>query len=107
MGIKAGANFVSTVVEGDGLKYVWSGFLITIIPILLVGVFARLRYKMNYFTIMGLVAGSTTDPPALAFANQTANNDAPAVGYSTVYPLTMFLRIITAQVIILLACGVL
>jgi putative transport protein len=64
----------------------------------------RLHYKMNYFTLMGLMAGSTTDPPALAFANQTAGNDAPAVGYSTVYPLSMFLRILTAQLIILLLC---
>jgi putative transport protein len=60
---------------------------------------------MNYFTLMGLLAGSTTDPPALAYANQTAGNDAPAVGYTTVYPLVMFLRIVTAQVIILVLCG--
>ena len=68
------------------------------------GLVGRLHYKMNYFTLMGLIAGSTTDPPALAFANQTAGNDAPAVGYSTVYPLSMFLRILTAQLIILLLC---
>ena len=105
VGIKAGANFVDTVVAGDGLKYVWSGFLITIIPILIIGLIARLKFKMNYFTLMGLIAGSNTDPPALAFANQMANNDAPAVGYSTVYPLTMFLRILTAQIIILMMCG--
>lgn len=105
VGIKAGANFVATVVDGDGLKYVACGFLITILPILIMGVVARLRYKLNYFTLMGLIAGSTTDPPALAFANQTAGNDAPAVGYSTVYPLAMFLRILTAQVIILLLCA--
>ena len=66
---------------------------------------ARFKYKMNYFTLMGLIAGSTTDPPALAFANQSSNNDAPSVGYSTVYPLTMFLRILTAQIIILLMCS--
>jgi putative transport protein len=105
VGIKAGANFVDTVVAGDGIKYVWTGFLITIIPILIIGVFARLKYKCNYYTLMGFIAGCTTDPPALAFANQTANNDLPAVGYSTVYPLAMFLRILTAQVIILLMCG--
>lgn len=105
VGIKAGANFVNTVVEGDGLNYVWMGFLITVIPILIVGVIARLKYKLNYFTLMGLIAGSTTDPPALAFANQSSNTDAPAVGYSTVYPLTMFLRIVTAQLIVLLLCG--
>ena len=106
VGIKAGATFWQTVTEGDGLTYVWSGFLITVIPILLIGVLARLKYKMNYFTLMGLIAGATTDPPALAYANQTANNDAPAVGYSTVYPLCMFLRILTAQLIILLLYSV-
>ncbi|MDE7378125.1 MAG: putative transporter [Paraprevotella sp.] len=104
VGIKAGANFFDTVVAGDGLKYVWTGFLITVVPILIIGLIARLKYKLNYFTIMGLIAGSTTDPPALAFANQSANNDAAAVGYSTVYPMTMFLRILTAQIIILLLC---
>ena len=103
--IKAGEHFVDTVVAGDGLTYVWTGFLITVIPILIIGVIARMRFKLNYFTIMGLIAGSTTDPPALAFANQAYSTDAPAVGYSTVYPLTMFLRILTAQLIVLLLCG--
>ena len=102
VGIKAGANFVQTVVEGDGLLYVGCGFLITIIPLIIMGVFARKYYKMNYFKLMGLMAGATTDPPALAYANQTANNNAPAVGYSTVYPVTMFLRILTAQLLILI-----
>lgn len=105
VGIKAGGNFVQTVVEGDGLLYVGCGFLITTLPLLIMGLVARLKYKMNYFTLMGLLAGSTTDPPALAYANQTAGNDAPAVGYTTVYPLVMFLRIVTAQVIILVLCG--
>ncbi|MBP5381075.1 MAG: putative transporter [Bacteroidaceae bacterium] len=105
VGVKAGASFVDTVVEGDGLTYVWCGFLITIIPILIVGTIARLRYKMNYFTLMGLIAGSNTDPPALAYATQSTGSDAPAVGYSTVYPLSMFLRILTAQLIILLLCA--
>ncbi len=102
VGIKAGANFVQTVVEGDGLLYVGCGFLITIIPLIIMGVFARKYYKMNFFKLMGLMAGATTDPPALAYANQTANNNAPAVGYSTVYPVTMFLRILTAQLLILI-----
>ena len=102
VGIKAGGNFISTVVEGDGLLYVLSGFLITVIPILCIGPVARYRYKMNYFTLMGMIAGTYTDPPALAYANQTAGNDAPALGYTTVYPLAMFLRIITAQVLILI-----
>ena len=101
VGIEAGESFVQTVVEGDGLFYVGYGFLITIIPLLLVGIFARWYYKVNYFTLMGLIAGSTTDPPALAYANQVSGNDAPSVGYSTVYPLSMFLRIIAGQMILL------
>ena len=105
VGIKAGEGFVQTVVAGDGLKYVWTGFLITVIPILIIGTLARLKYKLNYFTLIGMVAGSYTDPPALAYANSTCSKDAPAVGYSTVYPLAMFLRILAAQVIILLMCA--
>ena len=102
VGIEAGANFVHTVVEGDGLLYVGYGFLIPVIPLLIIGAIARLYYKVNYFTLMGLIAGSNTDPPALAYSNQASNNDAPAVGYSTVYPLTMFLRILAGQMILLL-----
>ncbi len=101
VGIDAGANFVQTVVEGDGLLYVGCGFLITVIPLLIIGAIARLHYKVNYFTLMGLIAGSNTDPPALAYSNQTTSSDAPAVGYSTVYPLSMFLRILTGQMILL------
>ena len=100
VGIKAGSNFWNTVVNGDGLTYVWVGFLI-----LIMGVIARVRFKFNYFTLMGVIAGSTTDPPALGYANQTANNDAASVGYSTVYPLAMFLRILVAQAIILFLCA--
>ncbi len=102
VGIEAGANFVNTVVEGDGLLYVGCGILITVIPLLIIGTIGRLYFKINYFTLMGLIAGSNTDPPALAYANAAANNDAPAVGYSTVYPLTMFLRILSGQIILLL-----
>lgn len=102
VGIKAGGSFVQTVVEGDGLLYVGIGFLITFIPLIIMGIVARWRHKINYYTLMGLIAGSNTDPPALAYANQTAGNDAPAVGYSTVYPLSMFLRILTAQLLVLL-----
>ena len=102
VGVKAGANFVQTVVEGDGMLYVGCGFLITIIPLLIMGVFGRYYYKINYFKLMGLMAGSTTDPPALAYANQVTGSNAPAVGYSTVYPVTMFLRILTAQLLILI-----
>ena len=102
VGIKAGANFVQTVVEGDGMLYVGCGFLITVIPLLIMGIFGRYYYKINYFKLMGLMAGSTTDPPALAYANQVTGSNAPAVGYSTVYPVTMFLRILTAQLLILI-----
>lgn len=101
VGIEAGEHFVQTVVEGDGLLYVGYGFLITVLPLLIIGLVARLYCKVNYFTLMGLIAGSNTDPPALAYSNQTAGNDAPAVGYSTVYPLTMFLRIIAGQMVLL------
>ena len=105
VGIKAGAGFWDTVVQGDGLKYVYTGFIITVIPILIIGTLARLKFKFNYFTIMGMIAGTYTDPPALAYANQTCSKEAPAIGYSTVYPLSMFLRILAAQLTILLACG--
>ena len=105
VGIKAGASFVETVVEGDGLKYVYTGVLITVIPILIIGTIARLKYKFNYFTIMGMLAGTCTDPPALAYANSVCSHEAPSIGYSTVYPLSMFLRIFTAQMIVLFCCG--
>lgn len=105
VGIKAGENFVQMVVEGDGVLYVELGFLITFIPLVITGIVARWHHRVNYFTLMGLIAGSNTDPPALAYANQIAGNDAPAVGYSTVYPLTMFLRILTAQLLVLLMAG--
>ncbi|TWV15563.1 putative transporter [Bacteroidaceae bacterium HV4-6-C5C] len=102
VGIEAGEHFLQTVIDGDGLMYVGYGFLITALPLLIIGIIARLYFKVNYFTLMGLIAGSCTDPPALAYANQAAGNDAPSVGYSTVYPLTMFLRILAGQMILLL-----
>jgi len=105
VGIKAGSTFFSTVVEGDGLLYVLTGFFITIIPILIIGPIARLKFKFNYFTIAGMIAGTYTDPPALAYANSICSKEAPAVGYSTVYPLSMFLRIFTAQIVVLFFCG--
>jgi len=104
VGIKAGGSFMDTVIKGDGLTYVWCGFLISVVPILIVGLIARLKCKLNYFSMMGLIAGATTDPPALAYANQTAGNDVPSVAYSTVYPLSMVLRILTAQLIVLFLC---
>ena len=105
VGIKAGNGFWETIVAGDGLLYVLSGFLITTIPVFIIGIIARKRYRFNYFTIMGMLAGTYTDPPALAYANSVCSKEAPALGYSTVYPLSMFLRIFTAQLIVLLCCG--
>lgn len=105
VGIKAGDGFLETVIQGDGVKYVYTGFLITIIPII-IGIIARKKYKFNYFTIMGMIAGTYTDPPALAYANSICSKEAPSIGYSTVYPLSMFLRIFTAQIIVLFFCGI-
>lgn len=104
VGIKAGGNFVDTVMNG-GLMFVLYGFLITIVPLIIMGIVARMYYKENYLLLMGIMAGATTDPPALAYSTQAANNDIPSIGYSTVYPLSMFLRIVTAQIIILMLCS--
>ena len=101
VGIAAGGNFAAIVFNATGAKWVLYGFAITFIPLFIVTLIARGKFKLNYCTLMGLVAGATTDPPALAYANKTAGNDAPAVAYSTVYPLTMFLRVISAQILIL------
>ena len=101
VGFGAGKSFIPTLVGGG---YVWIGYgvLITILPLLIIGIVGRKWMKLDYFTLMGLMAGSTTDPPALAYANsQTTNNDRAAVAYSTVYPLTMFLRVLTGQLMIL------
>lgn len=105
VGIKSGASFFETVTSGDGLVYMLGGLLITIVPVFIVALIARKRYKMNYYSIIGLVAGASTNPPALAFANSQTEHDAPAVAYSTVYPLTMFLRILTAQLMVLIGCS--
>jgi putative transport protein len=102
VGLGAGENFVSTIVDKGGYQWIGYGFLITVIPLLIVGTVARIFFHVNYFTLMGLMAGSTTDPPALAYSNATAGNDVPAVSYATVYPLTMFLRVLCAQLMILL-----
>lgn len=101
VGIAAGKDFAETVFNSRGITWVGYGVAITVIPLLVVGIIARMKYKMNYFTIVGMMSGNYTDPPALAYSNKIANNDAPAVSYSTVYPLTMFMRVIAAQVIIL------
>ena len=102
VGFGAGGSFVETLLDGG---YVWIGYgvIITLLPLLLIGFIARKGYKLDYFTLMGLIAGSTTDPPALAYAtSQSSANDRAAVAYSTVYPLTMFLRVLTGQLMILL-----
>jgi putative transport protein len=103
VGVEASETFVSTVANGG---YIWIGlgFVITVVPLLIVGIVGRLVFKLNYFVLMGLLAGSVTDPPALAYSAATAENDVPAVAYATVYPLTMFLRVLCAQLLILLFC---
>lgn len=102
VGIDAGDSFLHTIIEGDGLFYVAYGVIITIIPIIIIGLLGRYVFHINYFSLAGLISGATTNPAALAYSSQTAGNDKPAVAYSTVYPLTMFLRIISGQVILLL-----
>ena len=101
-GLGAGSGFIEAVVNG-GYRWVGYGVIITVVPLLIVSFIARLGMKRNYYTLMGLIAGSTTDPPALAYANATAGNDMPAVSYATVYPVVMFLRVLTAQIFILFA----
>lgn len=101
VGISAGEGFIDTVVNQGGYMWVLYGIIITMLPILLVGIFARKVFKLNYFTLMGVVAGSMTNPPALAYSNATAGNDVPAVSYATVYPFMMFLRVLTAQLFVL------
>ncbi len=105
VGLKAGEKFFATVFTTEGLHWLVGGFAITVIPILLTGVVARLVFKMNFTVISGLLAGSMTDPPALAFANAVTGSDAPSVAYATVYPFTMLLRIVLVQVLVLLLCG--
>lgn len=101
VGLKSGDKFVSTLVQGDGFYWMACATLITLLPLLLVAFFARMKYKLNYMTLCGLLAGSMTDPPALAFANTLTGSHAPSVSYATVYPLVMLLRVISAQVIVL------
>lgn len=101
VGIAAGKDFASAVFNATGMWWVIWGFVITLVPLLIVGFIARGHDKINFLTIMGLCSGSYTDPPALAFANNSTANDAPAVAYSTVYPLTMFMRVVAAQALIL------
>lgn len=102
VGIASGDKFIETVVSGNGLLWILCGFIITVLPLLITGIVGRKILKMNYFNLMGMLSGSMTDPPALAYSNAIASNDAPAISYSTVYPLTMFLRVVLAQILILI-----
>ena len=102
VGLGAGEKFAETVFNAQGLTWVMWGFIITVVPLLIMSIVARAKFKLNYLSIMGLMSGSYTDPPALAYSNKIANNDAPAIAYSTVYPLTMFMRVITAQLVVLI-----
>jgi putative transport protein len=102
VGLGAGEKFVDTIVHGEGLIWVGFGVIITVLPLIVVGVISRRFLHLNYFSLMGLLAGSTTDPPALSYSTATAGNDMPSISYATVYPLTMFLRVMSAQLLILL-----
>jgi len=106
VGLKSGGDFVDTLVNGEGMSWVGYGIFITAIPLITVGLLARMFAKMNYLTLCGMLAGSMTDPPALAFANNLhATSGAAALSYATVYPLVMFLRIITPQLLAVLFWG--
>jgi putative transport protein len=105
VGLMAGAKFFSTVFSPVGALWLFAGLFVTVPPLLVVGVFARAVLKMNFMALSGLLAGSMTDPPALAFASNISRSDAPTVSYATVYPLTMVLRILSAQFLVLLLCG--
>jgi putative transport protein len=102
VGIKAGEKFIPTLVSGDGFIWMGYGAIITLIPLVLVGLFTKIILKRSFFEVCGLLSGSMTDPPALAFANSIAQCEAPAVAYATVYPLVMFLRIVSAQLLVML-----
>ncbi|MBQ2248486.1 MAG: putative transporter [Tidjanibacter sp.] len=102
VGLGAGDGFVEAIV-GGGYRWIGYGVIITVLPVLIVGLFARLKLKMNYYTLMGLLAGSMTNPPSLGYANAVSGNDMPALGYATVYPVVMFLRVLVAQLLVLMA----
>ena len=102
VGIGAGDGFVDAIISG-GYKWIGYGVIITVLPLIIVALIARLKFKVNYYTMMGLMSGAMTDPPALGFANQSSGNDMPAIGYATVYPVVMFLRVLTAQLMMLMA----
>ena len=101
VGLGAGAEFVDTIIYGGGYAWIGYGAIVTVLPLLIVGIIGRIWFKVDYLTLIGVMAGATTDPPALAYSNDLSDSDIPSVGYATVYPLTMFLRVLTAQLFIL------
>lgn len=102
VGLAAGEGFVNALTQGNGYLYVLLGLIITMIPLLIVGFIARRFFNVNYHSIVGLMAGATTDPPALAYAATLSERNSSAVAYSTVYPLAMFLRILSGQLVLVL-----
>ena len=104
VGLKAGEHFFEVAWSAAGLIWLCAGLLITVLPLLLVGIVARKFMRLNFLTIAGVLSGSMTDPPALAFSSAISGSDAPSVAYATVYPLTMLLRILSAQVLVLILC---
>jgi putative transport protein len=105
VGLKSGAGFLQTLLKGDGFYWMAMAAIITFVPIMAIGLIGRIFSRLNYLTICGVLAGSMTDPPALAYANTLAGPEAPSVAYATVYPLTMILRVICAQLMVLLFAG--
>ena len=103
VGFSAGEGFVDTIINKGGLVWIGYGFIITMVPMLIVATVARVVFKLNYFTIAGLVSGSLTSPPGLAYSNALADTESAAVAYATIYPLVMFLRVLCAQIMILMA----
>ena len=101
VGLGTGKDFVTTVFTANGLSWVGYGALITIVPLLIGGLIGRYVFHLNYYTLIGVLAGANTNPPALRYANDLTTSDSPAVAYATVYPFAMFLRIITIQILIL------
>ena len=101
VGLVAGKGFVDTIIYEGGYVWIAYGAIITVVPILLGGLVGRYVWKLNYYTLIGVLSGTNTNPPALAYSSDLTSCDAPAVGYATVYPLAMFLRVLTAQLLIL------
>ena len=101
VGLKTGKIFFTTIFHGIGIKIMILGFFISFLPVFLIGIIIKKFYGINYFTLIGILSGSMTDPPALAFANSLTDSNLPSMAYATVYPLTMFLRIITAQILVI------